>query len=41
MTLDERKSDIYDEWRKVLTFWFDHPELSFEEMIKLYARSKI
>jgi len=39
MNTDERRIEIYDEWRKVLTFWFDHPELSFEEMIKKYENS--
>lgn len=38
MSTDERKIEIYDKWREVLTFWFDHPELSFEEMIKEYAK---
>lgn len=40
MNQDERREQIYDEWREVLTFWFEHPELSFDEMLKEYKKIK-
>jgi hypothetical protein len=40
MSLDDRKSEIYDEWRDVLNFWFEHPSMTFIQMINAYIKFK-
>jgi hypothetical protein len=32
------RDEIYDEWRRVLTFWLKHPELPLEKIVKEYLK---
>lgn len=34
--LKKREEEIYDEWRKILSFWFLHSTLKLNEVLTIY-----